>query len=134
MIDDSQRKIALDLLLREYERVAILGGPRTGKSTLANSVLDRPVIRTDDLLHVPWEDIPGLLLEQCTGLGRYLIEGVQIARALRFGLVVDAILYLDEPRAAQSNGQRSMCKAVATIFADWRVNNPETHVVSPDRS
>src|SRR5262245_4436614 len=37
-----------DDVLGKYSRVAIVGGPRTGKTTLSATVSDRPVIHTDD--------------------------------------------------------------------------------------
>jgi hypothetical protein len=47
--------------LRTYARVAIAGGPRTGKTTLAATVKDRPVVHTDDfIVGHEWSEVPAL--------------------------------------------------------------------------
>lgn len=46
-------------ILSQFRRVAIAGGPRTGKTTLAAAVTDRRVIATDDYMGKPWADIRG---------------------------------------------------------------------------
>lgn len=125
---------ALARLLSECARIAIVGGPKTGKTTLAQVSDERPVIHTDRFQHLPWEEVPAAILERCAPLSQFVIEGVQVARALRAGLIVDAVLYLDDPCAEQSKGQRAMSKAVSTVFAEWRAANRTVHVVSPDLS
>ncbi len=133
-IERDARTDALAKLLDEYARIAIVGGPRTGKSVLADQVDDRPVIHTDAFSYLGWPDIPSAIITRCTPLGRFVVEGVQSARALRSGLVVDAVLYLDTPRMEQSKGHRGMSKGVATVFQEWRAANLSIHVVSPDLS
>ena len=132
--NDAQRVEALRGLLVSHDRVAIVGGPRTGKTWLSASIHDREVIHTDKLIHLPWGEVPVTLIATCRKLPRFLIEGVQVARALRAGLVVDAVLYLDLPMVEQSKGQASMGKSVDTIFREWRALNRVTHVSSPDLS
>jgi hypothetical protein len=63
----------------------------------------------------------------------FVVEGVQAARALRRGLVVDAVVYLDDAKAEQTDDQESMSKAVNTVFNDWRRSNLTVRVESLDR-
>lgn len=126
------RTDALAKLLDDHARIAIVGGPRTGKSRLASLVADRPVICTDRFSYLGWGDVPAAVIAQCTALPSFVLEGIQVARALRSGLVVDAVLYLDEPKAEQSKGQITMGKGVSTVFAEWRAGHLGVHVVSPD--
>ena len=100
-----------------------MGGPRTGKTTLASLERSRSVIATDDLKGEPWETIPGKLIEAAAPLESFLIEGVQVARALRKGLQVDAVVFLTRPKSARKPGQIAMAKAVQTIFNQWHENN-----------
>ncbi len=133
MIDErNARTDALAKLLDDHARIAIVGGPRTGKSWLGALVTDRPVICTDRFSYLGWGDVPAAIISQCTPLQSFVLEGVQVARALRSGLVVDAVLYLDEPKAEQSKGQKAMSRGVSTVFREWRDSNLFTHVVSPD--
>jgi SPP1 gp7 family putative phage head morphogenesis protein len=130
------RALALEALLREHARVAIVGGPKTGKTTLATKyVTDRPLISTDKFMGLAeWDKIPGCVINECERQARFVVEGVQVARALRAGLVVDAVLYLDDAKAERLKGQASMAKAVDTIFSEWRDKNRTTPVISPDRA
>jgi len=126
-------------LLQGYARVAIVGAPRTGKTSLANNeavrfaLARRPVIYSDDFKHLAWGEVPPAIVAVCKQMERFLIEGVQVARALRRGLEIDAVLYLDDAKAEQLPGQVVMGKGIATVFNEWRIFNPHVHVVSPDR-
>lgn len=131
-MDRSPRTDALAKLLDTFARIGIVGGPRTGKTMLGSQVLDRPVICTDQFRHVGWPDVPLAVIAHCDPIQSFVVEGVQVARALRAGLQVDAVLYLDTPQAEQTKAQRAMGKGIATVFADWRARNLSTFVVSPD--
>ncbi len=107
-------------ILDRFARVGIAGAPRTGKTTLSQIAQDRrPVIGTDAYKQMSWEDIPHRMIADVHGMPHYVIEGVQVGRALRKGLPVDALVYLDEPKVEQSKGQVAMGKAIRTILADW---------------
>lgn len=107
----------------QYKRVAIAGGPRCGKSTLSVTVTDRPVIGTDDYKGIPWEVIPERMIADVIGKDTFVIEGVMVARALRRGLIVDAVVYMTLPKVKQLPGQVAMTKGVLTIFKQWRTQN-----------
>jgi hypothetical protein len=113
---NARQRVVEDALVR-YPRVAITGGPRTGKTWLATTYgLDREVVHTDTWKGVEWDKQPALIVAACDPLQRFLLEGVQVPRALRKGLKVDALIWLDDPAAAQSPAQRAMGKAVATVL------------------
>lgn len=115
-------------------QVLITGGPRTGKTTLADRLgakLGIPVRHTDDLVgQLSWseasEEVAWSWLADPLP---FIIEGVSIPRALRKWLAAnpegkpaDKIIYLSVPRAELSAGQAAMAKGVATV---WREVAPE---------
>lgn len=100
-----------------------------GKSTLAATVSDRPVIGTDAYQDMPWGDIPAAMIRDVGHIPRFVIEGVMVARALRGpsvngvrmpGLTVDAVVYLRAPKVERLPGQATMAKSIDTIFRQWR--------------
>lgn len=115
-------------VLASHKRIAIVGGPKTGKTTLAKTVTDRPVYHNDDGKHIPWEDQPEYWKGQVAGQDSFVLEGVQAARALRKGLQVDAVIELDKPWVELNKGQASMHKGHKKIFGDVLSANPGTIV------
>lgn len=113
-----------------YQRIAIVGGPGVGKTTLSRWFTDRPVIGTDDYQKMDWEKIPSALIEGTGGIGpAFVVEGVQVARALRKGLAVDAVIHLETPhRPDPLPGQLAMGKGVETVFAEWKSSPLAQHV------
>jgi uncharacterized protein len=126
------RTVILRRLLTEHARIAIAGGPRTGKTTLSESVTDRTVVHTDDYSEREWSEQPQAIIEACAA-DRFVVEGVQVSRALRRGLEVDAVIYLDDPQVEQTKRQQAMSKAASRIFSQWRAKNRTIPVESPDR-
>lgn len=109
-------------VLAKYKRVAIVGGPKAGKTTLSRFVKDRQVVHTDDFRNYAWEDVPESVIKfvnEHSNTRGFVVEGTQVARALRKGLEVDAVVVLMEPLQTLSKGQASMAKAVMTVLADW---------------
>jgi len=109
------------MAMSQYKRVAIAGGPRTGKTVwLAAGVTDRPVINTDAVMNEAWENVPFVCIQRVKDLDSFVIEGVQVPRCLRKGMEVDAVIWLSKPKAPRNAGQTAMGLAVATVFEDWR--------------
>ncbi len=104
-------------------RLAVAGGPRTGKTTLAAKLAARAQIHTDDLMALPWADVPPAVIAECDRHGALVVEGVQVARALRKGLQVDAVIWMGRPHVALSEGQERMAKGVQTVFQEWLTAN-----------
>lgn len=109
-------------------RTAILGGPRSGKTTYAAKLMAgegerRPVVHTDDFIALGWERQPEAVIEACRAheeAGRgFILEGVTAARALRKGLLVDEVIYLHGSRVELTPKQDAMRKGVRTVFLDW---------------
>ena len=117
-------------------RILITGGPRTGKTTLANEMQmrppstgsDRPTIhRTDDLIHLGWSAASEFIAEHwLSEPGPWIIEGVAASRALRKWHEqhpgepppVDHVIYLSTPHIELTPGQRSMAKGVETVHRE----------------
>ena len=111
-------------------RIAIAGGPRTGKTTLAAD-LDGLKLATDALMHDhDWSGASQAASEwldlRC---GDLVLEGVAVPRALRKwlkrnpeGKPVDRVVWLSSPHVELSPGQATMAKGCETV---WREILPE---------
>lgn len=119
--------------LADHDRVVILGGPRTGKSSLAARAGERyglPVRSADVLVgHVPWGEDSAEVARWFDEPGRWVIEGVSTVRAVRKWLANNpdkpfpaAVLWLSQPLVAVTKGQQSMAKGVLTV---WTQTLPE---------
>lgn len=115
---------------KRYARIAIAGGPRTGKSTLLEQFApDRALYHTDELsLAVPWGDQPGIIIRALESAHHWILEGVQVARALRKGLTADLVIYLHVPTKKLTKAQLTMAKGIRTIFKEWRRTNHTAEV------
>lgn len=115
-------------------RVIIVGGPKTGKTTLANEI-GGTVFHTDDLIGThSWEDVPNAIIDWMGRPGSWVIEGVQTARALRrwlklqplIGILernppVDQIIVKTHPFVELAPRQEGLLKGVMTV---WREVEP----------
>lgn len=111
--------------LKKYDRIAITGGPLTGKTTLALSMpINRPLIHTDIFLPLAWKEQPLACVSAVKGLPRFVIEGVQVPRALRKGMEVDVVVWLDTPKRTRNKGQIALAKGVATVYLEWKSKHP----------
>lgn len=115
-------------------RVIVCGGPRTGKTTLAEKYRQLhptlPVYHTDAFKDMDWSrasDAVVVWLE--TFSGAWLVEGVASVRAIRKFLAkhpdrrpADVVFRLTRPFVELSPGQQSMARGEETI---WREVEPE---------
>jgi len=115
-------------VLGRHRRIAIVGGPRVGKTTLSKRVSDRKVVSTDDFIRQPWGSVPTLIQGAVALESAFIVEGVQAARFLRKGGQVDAVIRLDRPKVPRTKGQETMAKSVNKIFDEWASGNRSTPV------
>jgi hypothetical protein len=116
-------------ILARHARVAICGGPRTGKTTLSRLATDRKAVHSDDFINMGWSEASTHLVFTLNKHGApFVVEGVAVARALRKGLRVDCAVWLDAERVPLSSGQQTMSKAVRTVFNEWRAQRPDVEV------
>jgi len=102
----------------------IAGGPRTGKTTLADS-LGVPVLHTDDLIPLGWIAAGRAASTWFDQPGPWIVEGVTAPRALRRwlkrhrrGTPCDVIVFLARPAIPRTPGQEAMAKGCAKIYAE----------------
>jgi len=119
-------------MLQKYDRVAIVGGPQVGKTTISRRIKDRPVLHSDDFKHLDWSAASQEMAERANAVkGKVAVEGVAAARAIRKGMRVDAILVLQEPVVKQLKpGQATMTKGVHTVLAEVRKMFPDLPVLT----
>lgn len=115
-------------ILRDHARVAVVGGPKSGKTTLTSGVADREVFRTDDAIALGWDAQPDHWITAASTQRRFVIEGIQVARALRKGLEVDAVVLLASPKRELRPAQVNMAKGVQTVLREWRAAHPDVPV------
>lgn len=125
-------------------RIAITGGPRTGKTTMAKRLVgdssiadwgtpgacfggptraEQFVRHTDDLIHLGWSGASQAACGWFDEPGPWIIEGVAVSRALRKWRdqhpgeppPVDRVIYLAEPHETLVYGQRVMASGVRTV-------------------
>jgi uncharacterized protein len=119
-------------VLAKYPRLVITGAPRTGKTSLALQVNDRPVLHTDDWMHLPWRELPDAVKVEAEKFTTFVLEGVRAADVIRNGLDVDAVVYLTDPKVEQTELQANMGKGVATVLAQWSALNPNVPIITEE--
>jgi broad-specificity NMP kinase len=112
----------------------ILGGPKTGKTTLANELGEqtgRPVFHTDDLIpHMEWSELSEYVCNHWVTMeGDWIIEGVAACRALRKFLATGqtmppdlTITVLTTPKVTLTPRQAALGKATETIWNEIEAN------------
>jgi hypothetical protein len=119
----------LELVL-PADRIVVVGGPNTGKSTLAHALgqgLPEPthqVRSTDELVGVlEWSEVSAEVARWLDEPGPWVIEGVATARALRKWLAAHpgerldlTVVLLSKAFGETSKGQAAMGKGVATVW------------------
>lgn len=113
-------------------RIAITGGPRTGKTTYAerragdlygHGVDGLELRHTDDLIHLGWSEASEAAAAWFDEPGPWIIEGVAVSRALRKWRErnpgkpppVDEVYYFSEPHVPLTPGQATMAKGVRKV-------------------
>jgi len=109
-------------------RVVIAGGPRVGKTTLADKLGGR-VMHTDDLIgEADWSECSRIVADEwMTEPGPWVIEGTATVRALRKFMALhpgakpcDRVIWLSKPWIALTPGQARMGKGCAKIWLEIR--------------
>jgi hypothetical protein len=143
---------------RTMTRIVILGGPRTGKTTLSGvligpepefAVFGIPVRHSDDLIaelaHLgkdAWSEGSRRVTEWLDEPGPWIIEGVALARALRKWREahpgepppVDRVIRLTTPHVELSKGQAAMAKGEDHVWREDVEPWLRQHGVSIDRA
>lgn len=116
-------------------RICITGGPRTGKTTLAeklqcsslaNGMTGALLHHTDDLIALGWSEASQAASEWLDEPGPWIIEGVAVSRALRKwrdqhpgeAPPVDQVIFLHTPHEPLSKGQATMAKGVESVHSE----------------
>lgn len=109
-------------------RIAIVGGPRTGKTTFARAHAEKlglPLVSTDDFIPLGWSGSGAKAADVIAGARRLLIEGVAVPRALRRLLAdhprrrpIERLIILTRPKIKRSKRQDAMAKGLAKILGE----------------
>jgi hypothetical protein len=130
-IEPDARATVLRDCLAKYQRIAVSGGPRTGKSTFVAGVTDRLVVQTDDFSSVGWAAQPQAVIDAVRKFPRFVVEGVQVPRALRKGMQVDVLIWLTRAMAPRTAQQLGMEKGIITVFDSCRAELDIPIIVVP---
>lgn len=116
----------LPACLAEHHRIAIVGGPNTGKTTLSEQLAERsgPVIRhSDDVIDLGWSEASATVADWLDYEGPIIVEGVAVPRGLRKWLLahdrgkpVDVVVVLTHIYVGTNDGQARMAKGVHTVL------------------
>lgn len=118
-------------ILDKYDRVALTGVVMSGKSLLLDNVTaDRVILHTDSLKErgVPFNESPGVVLDELARVPRFVVAGMQVPRALRKGLEVDVAVWVNDPREHLTSRQLSFSNGVRGIFHEWWSTHREVPV------
>ena len=107
-------------------RIAISGGPLTGKTTLADQIgakYNIPVYHTDDLIHLGWSEASEEAQKWFDRPGSWVIEGVAVSRALRKWrkyhpdqpAPLNIMIFLSSPHRERTKEQEIMAKGVKKV-------------------
>lgn len=116
--------------MTERIRVAIAGGPRVGKSTLAQQLTQAfnaiQIFEGDSTKEMEWSAASAKVSTWFDRPDSWIIEGVVVGRALRKWLDArterpcDVAVFLDEPFVTLSKGQETMRKGCVTVWQGIR--------------
>ena len=107
-------------ILQNHGRVAIAGGPKTGKTTLTIGVTDRLVHHGDDWIYLGWsESSEHIAVAVNNNNYPVVVEGVQVPRALRKGMRVNCVIWLSIPHMALTENQQAMTNGCGTVMREW---------------
>lgn len=97
-------------LLKKHKRVAVIGAPGVGKTTVTKGL---GAWSSDSAKKLPWDKQAEAVVKRGKASASWLFEGVAVARALRHGLPADAVVYLTRPDLEESGGRAALGKQVA---------------------
>lgn len=107
-------------------RIAIIGAPRAGKTTLAQELARTTgwsILHADDMIPLGWSAASDVLADALGVHDHLIVEGVAVVRALRKALAtrtcapVERCIVLERPRVRFTHGQRVMARGCATVLA-----------------
>lgn len=109
-------------------RLVIAGGPRTGKTTLADSMAGQRnlvALHTDDLIEGhSWSEASTMVCDWINEPGPWIIEGVAAVRGLRKwleahgGAPCERVIWMARTFEPLTPGQLTMLKGTQTIWRD----------------
>ena len=113
--------------MRAVGKLIIAGGPRTGKTTLADSMSSSNVGHTDELIPLGWSKGSVTVVAWIDNPNLDVIEGVTVLRGLRkwlrlndAGKPCDKLVYLRGPFEELNRGQAAMTRGCWSVFQQIR--------------
>ena len=108
-------------------RIAIIGAPRAGKTTLAEEIARTsgcPLLHSDDLIALGWSAASAEIARVLHTTDDIIVEGVAVVRALRKALAscscapVERCIVLVRPRLQLTPRQLGMARGIWTVLAE----------------
>lgn len=115
--------------MTDFQRILVAGGPRTGKTTLADALaagLGVEARHTDDLIDkLEWSELSAEVANWLNEPGPWVIEGVRVVHAVRKwlaknaeGLPCDVLYWSEVPKVELEPRHRPMTKGVKTVWSE----------------
>lgn len=105
-------------------RVAITGGPKTGKTTMA-STMSGTIRHTDDLIGLGWSEASLACSRWFDEPGAWVVEGVMVPRALRkwlnrnrHGKPCDEVIFMTQPKAPTRPSHKNMSAGIDSVWLE----------------
>ena len=107
-------------------QVVILGGPRSGKTTLSEELGIENVYHTDDLISkYGWTEASDIVAGWMNVPGPWIVEGTIAVRGLRKFLALhegikpcDKVIFRSESYVKLTSQQQNMADGIETIFSE----------------
>jgi len=104
-------------ILSRYDRIAVTGGPVTGKSRYTDQTHDRPVIHSDEVPYTydepgEWSNHSARVKHQAEQYDRFVVAGIAADRAIRKGLEVDVVIHCRLPQKTLTARQMGLKRQI----------------------